>query len=292
MFLEGVPPYVFGLTAAFLFAFGSQLQFIGLNNIDSLNGTMISITTSAVIYWALAPFLLDGSHWTKSAVWIFALTGLIRPAVSANFSVAGIRLLGPTLSSTFAATAPIFGATLGILWLGEAMTWPIAIGTAGVITAIVILAQRNTRVPKTWPLWALSLPVGAALIRSLGQVLSKLGMEDIPDPYFASLVGFTVSAMVTILVKKLSKKSLPIPWNTGGHYWFIAAGATFSTAVLCLNTGLLRGQVVSIAPLIAAAPIFSMLLSIVVFRREKLTARTVLAVFIVVPSVAYIAFSR
>jgi hypothetical protein len=35
-----------------------------------------------------------------------------------------------------------------------------------------------------------------------------------------------------------------------------------------------------------------MLLSIFVFRREKLTARIVVAVFLVVPSVVYIALNR
>jgi drug/metabolite transporter (DMT)-like permease len=45
-------------------------------------------------------------------------------------------------------------------------------------------------------------------------------------------------------------------------------------------------------PIVAAAPIFSMLLSIFVFRREKLTVRTVVAIFMVVPSVAYIAISK
>ena len=39
----------------------------------------------------------------------------------------------------------------------------------------------------------------------------------------------------------------------------------------------------------AASPIFSMLLSIVVFRREILTLRIVAAVFIVMPSVVLIA---
>ena len=48
----------------------------------------------------------------------------------------------------------------------------------------------------------------------------------------------------------------------------------------------------TVVPIIAATPIFSMVLSIFVFRREKLTARIVLAVFLVVPSVVYIALNR
>ncbi len=292
MLLEGVPPVLFALFSAFLFAVGGQLQFIGLSSVESRSGTMVSIVTAALFYWALAPFLLDGSHWTKPALLIFVLAGLFRPSVSANLSVAGIRILGPTLSSTLSATAPIFGATLGVLWLGETLTWPIAIGTGGVVTAIVLLSKKSSRVPATWPLWALTLPIGAAAVRSLAHVLTKIGMEDIPDPYFAGLVGFSVSAIVTILNQSMRKNSVAIQWRNTGYYWFVAAGFAFSTAILSLNTALMRGQIVTVVPIIAAAPIFSMLLSIFVFRREKLTARTVLAVFLVVPSVAYIALNR
>ena len=289
---ENTPPVLFALTAAFLFAVGGQLQFIGLSNIDSRNGTMISIATSALFYWAMAPFLLDWSHWTQSAVFIFILVGLFRPSVSANLSVAGIRHLGPTLSSTLSATAPIFGATLGVLWLGETLTWPIAMGTGGVIAAIILLSKKDSRAQATWPLWALTLPIGAAAVRSLAHVLSKIGMEDIPDPYFAGLIGFSVSAVVTILNQSMRRKSVTLQWRNKSLYWFVASGLTFGIAVISLNTALMRGQIVTVVPIVSAAPIFSMLLSIIVFRREKLTARIVLAVFLVVPSVTYIALNR
>jgi drug/metabolite transporter (DMT)-like permease len=289
---ENTPPVLFALTAAFLFAVGGQLQFIGLSNIDSRNGTMITIATSALFYWAMAPFLLDWSHWTQPAVFIFILAGLFRPSVSANLSVAGIRHLGPTLSSTLSATAPIFGATLGVLWLGETLTWPIAMGTGGVIAAIILLSKKDSRAQATWPLWALTLPIGAAAVRSLAHVLSKIGMEDIPDPYFAGLIGFSVSAVVTILNQSMRRKSVTLQWRNKSLYWFVASGFSFGIAVISLNTALMRGQIVTVVPIVSAAPIFSMLLSIIVFRREKLTARIVLAVFLVVPSVTYIALNR
>jgi len=291
MVFEGIPPYGFALAAAFLFAIGGQLQFIGLTSVDSRSGTMVSIVTSAVVYWSLAPFLLDGSHWTQPAVLIFVLAGLFRPSVSANLSVAGIRHLGPTLSSTLGATNPIFGTILGVLLLGETLTWPVATGTGGVILTIILLSKKSSRTPATWPLWALALPVGAAAVRSLAHVLSKVGMEDIPDPYFVGLVGFSVSAIVTIANQAMRRKPVPVQWRNKDYLWFIAAGLTFSAAVICLNTALLRGSLVTVAPIVASAPIFSMLLGVFVFRREQMTARIVLAVFMVVPSVAYIAIN-
>ena len=289
---ESIPPYIFALSSAFLLAVGGQLQFIGLTSVDSRSGTMVSIIAAAVIYWALAPFLLNNAHWTHPAIWFFVIAGLIRPSVSGNMSVAGIRHLGPTLSSTLSATNPIFGSILGVLILGETLTWPIAIGTGGVILAIILLSKKDARAPATWPLWALSLPIGAAVVRSCGHVLAKIGMEDIPDPYFVGLVGFSVSAVLTILNQSMRKKTVAVQWRTKGFYWFIASGFSFSAAVIFLNIALLRGQLVTVVPIIAAAPVFSMLLSIFVFRREQLTIRIVIAMFMVISSVTYIALNR
>ena len=286
-----VPPVLFALASALLFALGAHFQNLGLAGVKSDSGAAISIATSAIFFWLMAPFLLVGANWSQSAVWIFVLIGLFRPAVSANLAVAGMRYLGPTLGSTLSATSPLFAAALGVLWLGESLTWATALGTAGIIAAVVMLARRDARAAVTWPLWALALPVGAAAVRSMAHVLSKIGLDNIPDPYFAGLVGFSVSALIMVVVQRLRAGRQPVPWRSGGPYWFMAAGVIMGTSILSLNTALMRGQIVTVVPIVACSPVFTMLLSVLVFRREQLTARIVLAVFAVVPSVILIALS-
>jgi drug/metabolite transporter (DMT)-like permease len=286
-----VSPVWLALTSAVLFALGAHFQNLGLARVKSDSGAAISIASSAVFFWLMAPFLLVGANWTQSAVWIFVLIGLFRPAVSANLAVAGMRYLGPTLSSTLSSTSPLFGAALGVLWLGENLTWTTALGTLGIIAAVVVLARRDSRTAVTWPLWALALPVGAAALRSLAHVFSKIGLESLPDPYFAGLVGFSVSALVMSMVQRLRPGRQPVPWRGGAPYWFVAAGVIMGISILSLNTALMRGQIVTVVPIVACSPVFTMLLSVLVFRRERLTARIVLAVFVVVPAVILIALS-
>jgi len=85
------------------------------------------------------------------------------------------------------STTPVFGAILGIAFLGELFRWPIGLGTAGIIGAVLLLTSANMRLQTDWPVWALLLPIGAALIRALAHVLSKVGMADLPDPYYVSV---------------------------------------------------------------------------------------------------------
>ena len=116
-------------------------------------------------------------------------------------------------------------------------------------------------------------------------------MEDIPDPYFAGLVGFTVSALIATASLWIGSKPSPVLWNRPGSRWFAGAGVMFGSAIISLNTALLHGNITTVVPVVALSPIFSMLLSIFVFRRERLTIRSVIAVLIVVPSVIFITLS-
>jgi len=290
--LSDISPVLFALLAGMLFALGSQLQNLGLSQLDSRTGSAISITTSALLYWAMAPFLLHTSSWVLPAVLIFALVGVFRPAVSVNLAMKGMHYLGPTLSNTLSSTSPFFGTAVGVIILGETLTWPIAIGTTGIVGAVLMLSRKNKKIPESWPLWALALPIGAALIRSIGHVLTKIGMETVPDPYFASLVSFSVSAVITLSNLGLRSQNSGLNPRIGSQYWFVAGGICMGCALLSLNHALLHGQIITTVPIVALSPIFTMLMGLFIFKREKFNFRIVAAVLVVVPSVLLIALNR
>ncbi|MEQ8816908.1 MAG: EamA family transporter [Thalassobaculum sp.] len=285
-------PLAFALAAAVLFAVGDQFQYLGVRSLDSRSGTMISIVTSTLCFWLLAPLLLDPAYLTEIGILVFAVIGLVRPALSANLSVAGVRYLGPTLSSTLASTSPLFGTALGILLLGEVLTWPVALGTAGIVSAILVLSRRQGGVAADWPVWALALPIAAAAIRSLAHVLSKIGMVTVPDAYVAGLVSFTVSALVLASSQAVRRARPPVLASRPAALCFVGSGVAMALAITALNQALLLGKIVVVVPVVSASPVFTMLLSILVFRRERVTGRLVAAVCVVVPSVIVIALGR
>jgi drug/metabolite transporter, DME family len=282
-------PIVLSLVAAFLFALGAQFQNLGLAYMDSRRGAAITISTSAMLFLLAAPVFLEIEHLLNPAVLIFVLVGCFRPAISANFSLAGMRYLGPTLSSTLTSTAPFFGAALGVFWLGEDLTWPVAVGTLAIVFAIMLLSIKRGGVAASWPLWALAFPVGAAAIRSGAHVFTKIGMESVPDAYVAGLVGFVVSAIITLCIHKARRDAQPIAWRCRGTRWFMGASCCFSLAVISLNNALHVGQIIQVVPIVAASPVFTLMLSVLIFRREKITTRVIGSVFIVVSAVILIA---
>lgn len=285
--IYSILPALLALLSACLFAIANQVIGVGLEMLDNRSGTLINISTTAFMFWLLAPFFLQWDYWWTHAALLFALAGIVQPALSVTLATEGIKRLGPTLHSGLAATNPLFAVLLAVLILGETVTWPIAIGTGAIIAGTIISAQnRGHGGSLHWPLWALLLPLGAAFFRASSLSLVKLGFEEVPSPLFAVLVTYSVSFVIVSANFSLSRHRLP-RFNSG-YKWFFFAGILNGASILSLSFAAKIGQIVTIAPISACTPIISMLLSLFVFRREVITWQIVLALLLVVPGIIFV----
>lgn len=277
------------LTSAFLFALSDQLAHRGLLTADARSGSVVSVAVSAVFFWLFAPWLMKASYWWTNAALIFAIIGIFRPALSIYLAMLGIGYLGPTLASSFASTSPLWGGILAIATLGETITPAIAIGTLSVVAGAIIAAYRPQGLLRSWPLWAILFPLGAAVVRASGHVATKYGYEELPSPYFASVVAITVSAILGWGVFRLQghrfKGRADIRQWFAAYKWFTVSGTLNGMSIYTLNTALEQGSVVTVMPIASAGPVFTLLLGLFVFRRETITWRTVASIALVVGGV-------
>lgn len=280
-------PLLLALAAAALFAFGSQFSRLALRHVDSQTAVLWQIGVSVSLYWLLAPFYLEAWYWTSSVLPLLVVLGLFRPLLSANLGMAGIRILGPTISSTLSAISPLFGVALGVVLLGELLSWEIAVGSVGIVAGIVLISSRGPS-SRSWPLIALLLPVGAALVRSLTQAFSKIALDAIPSPFFVALVAYSVSFVLAFANQVRTGGPAFVAVAPEGMKWLVTTGATYGIAVIVLNTALMHGRLIVVAPIIACVPLFTLLLGAAVFREKAISPRIVIAVLIVVPSVTLI----
>ena len=278
-------PALLALTSAFLFALGAQLSRLSLRHLPPSRVAFIEIGVSTLIYWAFAPFFVEAGYWLMPAVLLFILAGLVRPFLSARLAIAGTKHLGPTLSSTLQGTAPLFGVSLGVLALGEQLTPAALIGTAGVIAGVTLLSRRG-KAKRGWPLWALLLPVGAALVRASANMVSKLGMETLASPFFVGLVAYTVSLALFLVVAPPPRERDLL--RNPGFKWAALTGTIYAVSLLSLNTALNCGKLVVVSPIVACSPVFTLLLGLTLFREEAIDRRVIWTVLLVVPSVILI----
>ncbi len=283
-------PSLLALVAAFLFAVAAHIQNIGLNRTNGQIASLVIVLTTAGLFWVIAPFLLNPAHFLSTAALLFAVAGLLRPTVSVSLWTHGIRLLGPTLNSGLGASGPLFAAIFAILLVGEVMTMPVAIGTLLVVAGILVATFRVKTSQATWPLWAISLPMGAELCRGIAHALTKVGFDEVNDPFFAGLIATTTAAI--LLSARYVAQGQRLDFQAPGMLWFLLTGLISGIAILILNVALQLGQVITVIPIVATSPLFAMLLGLLVFGREKLTWQTFATIALIVPGVILVSLSR
>lgn len=278
---------VFALASAFLFALTNHFQSLGLDGSDARTGSIINIATGAAFYWLLSPFFLEGWYWFTWGAVLFALVGIIRPSLSSFLAILSIQVMGPTLTSALTATAPIFSAIFAVFLLGEHLEFRTAIGILAVMAGAIVATYRPQGIVRDWALWALALPLGAALVRAAGHAVTKIGLADVPSPSFAVMLSNTVSLVIALTAFRIEGRRYSGTWRS--HLWFVASGIAAAVSLHFLNSALQIGTLVAVVPIVSAAPVFTMLLGLIVFRRETFSWRTVVTIALVVPGVVLVA---
>jgi drug/metabolite transporter (DMT)-like permease len=280
--LEASAPYTAALIALLvsaMYGVAAQLQRLGLDHIDARSGAIVNIGMSALIGLLAAPFFLEPASLLTRAAGLFALAGLIVPALSISVAMVSVRIIGPSLTTGLAGTSPIFAMLLSVLWIGEVITWQIALGTFIVIVGVMLAAGRPSSGAGSWPLWALALPTIAALCRGIAHPLTKLGLMELPSPVTAMLVSAMVSIVVAYSIFRVEGRRLP-PFNRG-YLWFILTGTINGVGIILLNVALDIGTVTIVSPIIAASPVFALLAGYFYFKREVITWQTVAAIALI-----------
>ncbi len=283
--LLDIPPYILTLGAAILFSLSNHLQSAGLSRVSVSYGSTIMIVASALVHWAMAPFFFNPERLGAPETLYFIVVGLFLPAISMSLALAGVRYLGATLQSSLSSTGPIFAAIIGVAFLGEHLSWQMMVGIAG-ITAAVLLQQSRRQSPSlNWPRWAIMLPLTAVLFRILGQAITKIGLNNLPDPFYASTISTTMSALVLIGLNMPQWRSTERFTLQPGMLWFVAAGATLGVGFILLNISLFTGSLIGNVLILSTSPVFSIAWSVFVFKKEVIDARFLLAIAMVAASV-------
>ena len=257
---------------------------LGLRYASPAAGAAIGVPSSTLVFWCLAPFLLDTGGFNFAAAGMFALVGLFFPAAVTLLTYSGNQRMGPTITSAVSCTTPLFALSGAILFLGEGLGAGDVLGTAAIVFGMLALSWNGGARARDWPLWAIALPVAAAALRALAQVLTKAGLALWGSPYAAGLIGYTVSAVVILAVTRLRGQRAPT--DSRATPWFVATGMFNGASLFLMYTALAKGKVALVSPIIATYPLFTLALSLLILRHERVPPRVALGAVLTVAGVA------
>ncbi len=262
---------------------------VGLRYLDPARGALVSIPSTTLLLWLLALFLFHGEGWNATAFAVFAVVGLIFPALVTFLNFASNRLTGPTVAGTISSTTPLFAVLGAILFLGEPLSPAAMAGTAAIVLGVIALTARGADRPRAWAAWVILLPLAGAAIRGGAQAAVKGGLALWPDPFVAALVGYTVSCATIFGGNRAFVPRSGAPLDRRGILWFIAVGICNGLGVLAMYAALNGGRVSVVSPLVATYPLFTLALSALFLQEEKFGPRVLLGVALTVAGVVVLA---
>jgi drug/metabolite transporter (DMT)-like permease len=251
----------------FGFGAGFVLTQFGLRWMRPWLGVAISIPTSTLLFWCLAPFFVDPSAGDLKAVVLFACVGLFFPGAAALLNFESNRLLGPNIAGALSSMTPVLAVLLAISILGERVRGPQVLGLAAIVVGVSLMYRVHVNLSAR-SFWLLALPVASAAIRGVVQPIVKFGFEWWPNPIAAVVVGYTVSSAV-LIVAALARVRGTIPQiDRRGALWFAAVGLCNGLSVLAMYAALQYAPVATVSPLIAGYPLVTLLLSRMLLKKE------------------------
>lgn len=137
---------ILGATASYGFSLAYMRKFVANSGMSALVFSFLNIGIAALIMLVLTPVVATGEIALDP--WIVAsilLLGCLGTGVAYIWNQNALRAWGPTRASTVTYLTPVVGVALGLIVLGEPLTWNEPAGAIVVFVGILLAQDRLRR---------------------------------------------------------------------------------------------------------------------------------------------------
>lgn len=264
------------LFAALWFACSHILIRRGLAHTDPVTGSVVSVALSLITLWVLAALFVPLSSFLTPVVWYFAISGIFAPGIGRLLVYVGISRIGVARSVPISSSSPVFASLLAVILIGE--EWPVqnVIGTLLVVAGVIVISRTRTSATP-WRRRDIVFPIMAALAFAMAANLRKIGFGIENLPLMASTVNVTTGSLFIAGMGIWQKGSEITRFSKLAFGWFVAAGMCNTVGLLLNFYALSSGKLVVVEPLLATAPVLTVLLTAIFLRDlEVVNARVLI----------------
>jgi uncharacterized membrane protein len=284
-------PLALAIFASLTFSLSNFFARLAMRDSTPSTAVVVSVTANALALWILAAFLSPIRPIFSMKIWPFVLAGLFAPCLARSFLFRGYKTLGLARADVISGSMPLFSVLLAVLYIGERPSIQAVFGTVLIVFGIGLLSYRR-EASQTWARWEIVFPLLGALFFALRDVVSKVGLQQLPYPITGAVVTATVAGLV-LNIPYLSPKKRAQVVLTRRSLLLLCIGGLFATAAYWSIFSALQGGMVSlVSPLVATFPLFSVLLSFLFLQsQEKVSWRVVSGGILVVGGASSILIS-
>ena len=302
-----------GLAILALMGFGSAAIFarVGMQRVGPLPVTFISLCFSFLASAMLAVIFALPDFWALPLIvllWCLML-GAFNFLGGRNLSFLAIGRIGAARAGAIVGTSAVFASILAIALTGERPHWIVILGTLVVVAGLVTALgknllesgrQRHNANPETAAagqpsraaLLGYLMAFGAACCYGTTNVVVKGLTQDYTSPLVVATISlfFGVLMMTPVAGRQAASRLREARQSPGFLLFAALSGLAAATGVNCTYLALQRADVVIVAPIVSANPLFTLILAaLFLSRQENVTRWLALGATIAVAGVAMVA---
>ena len=208
---------------------------------------------------------------------VFALAGLLAPGLSQIFFLLAIRDAGSSRASVVVGSAPLFGATLAIIFLGEPVEAPLVVGGILIVVAGVLLVRESVR-PQHFRLVGMGFALATTILFSVRDVVVRWYSEEAAlGSVEAAAAALGAGVLVMVAFAAVTRRGdLGRALLRPALLRFVPGGALFGASYVLLFEAFYQGRVTVVSPLVATESLWTVLLSALHLRRSELVGARLL----------------
>jgi drug/metabolite transporter, DME family len=266
----------FSFQAALCFSVAHILIRRGLVESNAMTGSFISLSMSAVVLWALVPFLTSVSALWSPPLLIFIAAGILAPGIGRTLSYVGIEKIGVARSVPIANSSPIFASIFAVIFLAEAWVLQNIVGTLLVISGVVMLSLAKPAKDE-WRKLDIVYPLVGSMAFGGSAILRKAGLDFVDSPVLAAAVTAGAAAIFSFALLQVRGGKEAFKLTRRSATWLFSAGFINTAAMLSVFYALSHGQVVIVEPLVSSNPVLTLMLTAIFLRDvEVLSPRVIM----------------
>lgn len=267
-------PLLLAFVSSFLYGLSHIFARLSLEHLHPVVVAGIFTFVNLVIAGPIGFSSVPIEAYRLEGILSFAIMGVFGFAGLRILFALGVRLLGASRNAPIANIYPIFTALGGVILLGEETSF--LLWTAIFLIVIGIWWMAFERGESSWNRTYLLIPLFQALFRTIGTVAQKFGLIYMNTPMFAIAIGGISGGicLVTYGFFSLSKADLQFKYKKELFYG-VLLGLTNTAALYLFTVALSRSKLSVVVPIVATAPLFTIILAkVFLLRLEKIRHET------------------
>ncbi|ELY45671.1 DMT family transporter [Natronorubrum sulfidifaciens] len=255
----------------------------------SVQASLVVVVVDSAIYWLVIAAVYGRSAFsglTLEVLAVFVFAGVVGTALGRITIFVGVDKVGASLNSTILSTRPLFATLIALAVLGEPLGPVTGVGIVVLVAGLAVLTASKGGDLAGWQPRDLLWPIAAAATFAVANVSRRYGMLETPISALEAVAINETAGLVALLAYVAAVGGRDVLAKPRASYtYFAGSGLLTTVAMLSLMAalGLEAGRIAIVDPLVATAPLFTLLFAAVLLRDlERVTKGVIVGAALVV----------